>query len=152
MICMKKVRKSNTGKFVSLAIVIIFVGVVGYFFLSSEALKPGEIPSYVTGEVRAMYEWAKTPEGAALLEQVACYCGCKYEGHKHTRHCFWRDDGTFDKHGITCSVCLDIAKKTKQMHEQGTDICTIRKTIDQFYEPNKHLGTDTPMPEGCPAT
>ena len=55
----------------------------------------------------------------------------------------------FDKHGITCSVCFDIAIKTKQMHEQGIDICTIRKEIDKFYEPNKQLGTETPMPEGC---
>ena len=103
----------------------------------------------MSGEKRMIYEWAKTPEGAALLEQMPCYCGCKFEGHKHTRHCFWRDDGSFDKHGITCSVCFDIAKKTRQMHEQGIDICTIRKEIDKFYEPNKHLGTDTPMPANC---
>ena len=69
--------------------------------------------------------------------------------HKHTRHCFWRDDNTFDKHGITCSVCFNIAIETKKMHEEGKDICEIRKAIDKFYEPNKHLGTDTPMPEGC---
>lgn len=136
-------------RIISLAVIIIFVGIIAYFFISSETLKPGEIPSYVTGEMRAMYEWSKTPEGAALLEQMPCYCGCKYEGHEHTRHCFWRDDGTFDKHGITCSVCLDIAKKTEQMHGEGKDICEIRKEIDSFYAPNVHLGTDTPMPEGC---
>ena len=33
--------------------------------------------------------------------------------------------------------------------EEGKDICEVRKTIDMFYEPNKHLGTETPMPEGC---
>src|SRR3989304_8743822 len=119
-----------------------------YLFLFTTP-SSGEIPSYVQGEVREVYEWAKTPTGAALLEDMPCYCGCKYEGHLHSRHCFWRDDGTFDKHGITCSVCLDIAKKAMQMSEQGIDICTIRKDIDKFYEPNKHLGTDTPMPAGC---
>lgn len=135
-------------KIIASVVILIFVGVIAYFFISSETAKT-EIPSYVTGEKREIYEWAKTQEGAILLEQVPCYCGCKFEGHKHTRHCFWRDDGTFDKHGITCSVCFDIAKKTRQMHGQGIDICTIRKEIDKFYEPNKHLGTDTPMPEGC---
>ena len=135
-------------KIIALAVILVFAGVIAYFFISSETAKD-QIPSYVTGEKRMMYEWAKTPEGAALLEQVPCYCGCKYAGHKHTRHCFWRDDGTFDKHGITCSVCFDIARKTKQMHESGIDICTIRKEIDKFYEPNKELGTDTPMPAGC---
>ena len=137
------------SRIVVLAVIAVFVGLIAYFFISSETLKPGEIPSYVTGDMRTMYEWAATPEGKALLEQMPCYCGCKYDGHMHTRHCFWRDDGSFDKHGITCSVCFDIAKKTKQMHEQGIDICTIRKDVDKFYEPNKHLGTDTPMPAGC---
>lgn len=135
-------------KIISLTIVLLFVGIIAYFFISSGAAKD-KVPSYVTGEKREIYEWAKTTEGAALLEQVPCYCGCKFEGHKHARHCFWRDDGTFDKHGITCSVCFDIARKTKQMHEQGKNICEIRKEIDEFYEPNKHLGTDTPMPESC---
>ncbi|MBI4017493.1 MAG: hypothetical protein HY366_00945 [Candidatus Aenigmarchaeota archaeon] len=136
------------GKLAVLGItVLFFAGIIYYFFTPGTTTK--EIPSYVSADDRALYEWARMPEGAALLEQIPCYCGCKYEGHEHTRHCFWRDDGTFDKHGITCSVCKDIATMTRQMHEEGKDICTIRKTIDEFYEPNKHLGTDTPMPEGC---
>lgn len=134
-----------------MAVITIFVVVVAFVFISSETTARGEIPLYGTGEMRAMYEWAKTPEGKALLEQVACYCGCKYEGHKHARHCFWRDDGTFDPHGMTCSVCFDIARKTKQMHEQGQGICEIRREIDRFYEPYKHLGTETPLPQGCAA-
>ncbi len=135
------------GKIIGLVVVVVFFGVMAYFFLSGTATTV--IPDYVTGDVRMMYEWAKTPEGAQLLEQIPCYCGCKYAGHKHTRHCYWRDDGTFDKHGITCAVCFDIATKTKEMHEDGASICDIRKEIDTFYAPNAHLGTDTPMPEGC---
>ncbi len=147
----KKAKKpSNAARWAGILIVVLFIGGIAYFFLSSETAKT-EIPSYVTGDMGAMYEWAKTPEGAALLEQIPCYCGCKYEDHKHARHCFWRDDGTFDKHGITCTVCLDIAKKSKTMLEQGKSVCDIRNAIDTFYAPNKHLGTDTPMPEGCSA-
>ncbi len=96
-----------------------------------------------------MYEWSKTSPGKELLEQIPCYCGCKFDGHKHARHCFWRDDGTFDKHGVTCSVCFDIAKKTKERYEQGISLCAIRAEIDQFYEPNKELATDTPLPAEC---
>jgi len=135
-------------KIISIVILLLFVGIIAYFFISSESAGT-EIPSYITGEKREIYEWARTDEGAGLLEQMPCYCGCKYEGHKHNRHCFWRDDGTFDKHGITCSVCFDIAKKARQMHEEGKNVCEIRKEIDLFYEPNKHLGTDTPVPAGC---
>ena len=141
-------KKIEKGKIIALIVVAIIVFVIAYFFISPGTAK-NQIPSYLGGEIRAMYEWANTPGGRELLEQVPCYCGCKFEGHKHTRHCFWKDNGNFDKHGITCSVCFDIARKTKEMHEQGKDICTIRKEIDKFYEPNKHLGTDTPMPIGC---
>jgi len=142
----RKLKKSKEGKkkIIGLLLVIVFVAAIVYFFLPTK-----NIPFYVGREKRMIYEWASTQEGATLLEKLPCYCGCKFEGHKHTRHCFWKDDGTFDRHGITCSVCLDIAKKGKEMHEQGMDICTIRKEIDRFYEPNKELGTETPMPPGC---
>ncbi len=146
---MKKAKKSghsNVNAIAAAVIVLIVAGLVAYFFLSSGTT---EIPSYVTGETRAVYEFAKTTEGAALLEQIPCYCGCRYEGHLHARHCFWRDDGTFDKHGITCSVCQDIAEKAKAMAEQGKNVCEIRKAVDDFYAPNKALATPTPMPEGC---
>ena len=116
-----------------------YIGIIG----------ANQIPSYVTGQTRVIYEWARIPEGSALLEKVPCYCACKYLGHRHTRDCFWRDDGTFDRHGIACAPCIDIAEKTKQMHEQGKDICEIRKEIDLSYAAYAHLGTDTPMPEGC---
>jgi len=130
--------------------VVFLFGVLTYLFIFTTPAS-GEIPSYVQGEVREVYEWAKTPTGAALLEDVPCYCGCKYEGHLHSRHCFWRDDGTFDKHGITCSVCLDIAKKAMQMSESGINICEIITEVDTFYTPNAHLRTPTPIPASCSA-
>ena len=135
------------GKIIGLIVVLVVISTIIYFFVSSGSTT--EIPPYVKDEMRAMYEFAKTTEGNNLLENIPCYCGCKYEGHLHTRHCFWKDDSTFDKHGITCSVCFDIAKKSKEMFEQGKDVCEIRKTIDEFYAPNVELGTKTPMPEGC---
>ena len=135
-------------KLLGVILIVAVLGGIGFFFFSTETAKT-EIPGHVTGELREIYEWAKTPEGAALLEQVPCYCGCKYEGHLHARHCYWRDDGTFDKHGITCSVCLDIAKKAKAMAAQGSQVCEIRKAVDDFYAPNAHLATPTPMPAQC---
>jgi len=136
------------GKIIGLVAIIIVIGSIAYLFFSSETAKD-QVPSYISSDMKAMYEWAKTPEGSSLLEKIPCYCGCKYEKHKNAKNCFWTDDGKFDKHGLTCSVCFDIAKKTREMYEQGKDICEIRKAIDKFYEPNKELGTDTPMPEGC---
>lgn len=135
-------------KIVAAVVVAVFFGVIAYFFISAESAGT-EIPGYVTGNVREVYEWARTPVGKVTLEQVPCYCGCKFEGHENAYNCFWHDDGTFDKHGITCSVCLDIGIKGREMVEQGKGICEIRKAIDEFYVANADLATETPMPEGC---
>ena len=56
---------------IGLVVLVVFVGIIAYFLISSKTSKPGEIPSYVTGEMRAMYEYAKTPQGAALLAIAA---------------------------------------------------------------------------------
>ena len=136
------------AKIAGLILVVVVLGGICYFFLSTETAK-AEIPGTVQGEMRVIYEWAKTPEGWAALEKVPCYCGCRFEGHLHARHCFWRDNGDFDKHGITCSVCLDIAKKVKAGLEEGKDICTLRNEVDAFYAPNVSLATPTPMPAEC---
>ncbi len=119
--------------------------------LSGCTTKPEcKIPSEVTGRTRQMYEWSNTSVGWELLEQIPCYCGCKNtSNHKHERDCFWTDDGEYDKHGSNCYICVDIAEKTKQLHEAGKDICEIRNTIDALYASDANLGTDTPMPAGC---
>ncbi len=138
----------DKGKIVGLIVILLFLGAIAYFFLP-KFTAPKEIPSYVTGERREMYEWSKISPGKELLQQIPCYCGCKFDGHKNAYNCFWTDEGKFDEHSATCSVCLDIALKTKKMYDEGSDVCTIRKAIDKFYEPNKALATETPMPEGC---
>src|SRR3989338_6090020 len=74
-------------KLIAIGVLALFAGIVAYFFISSES-SSDSIPAYVTWEKRMIYEWAKTSEGATLLEQMPCYCGCKYENHLHTPHCF----------------------------------------------------------------
>ena len=107
------------------------------------------IPANVTGDLRVAYAFAMTEEGNDLLEQMPCYCGCKYVGHMHTRDCFWTDEGDWDKHGVRCMICVEIAMNTKLMHEDGKDVCEIREKIDSHYERVAEHATETPMPEGC---
>lgn len=145
---MRKKKAVGMERVIGAVVVLVFLGVIAYFFLASSG-KPGEMPSFISDDMRDIYGWAKTPVGWNLLEKLPCYCGCKFEGHLHARHCFWTDERQFDKHGLTCSVCLDIAKKARAMHDAGKSDCEIRKAIDAFYAPNKNLATPTPMPEGC---
>jgi len=127
---------------------ICFIAVTVYvnFFA-----KPGKyvIPIGVEGDALTSYEWSKTQEGLELLEQIPCYCGCKNVDHRHVRDCFWKDNGSYDKHGLSCLICVHITVKTKLLSEKGEKICDIRKEIDLFYSSIKDLGTLTPMPVGC---
>lgn len=115
------------------------------------ATAAGQIPDYVTGSVRALYQWVGTAEGSAILEQVPCYCRCRDRGHRHTRDCYWTDEGEFDGHAVNCGECLAEAMTAKKMHEQGSDVCAIRKAIDLQFAAQADIATDTPMPEGCEA-
>ncbi len=134
-------------RIIGICVFAVFLIIILYFTLAKPA--KGEIPDHVTGNARQVYEWAKTPEGKAILEQVPCYCGCAYEGHKHARHCFWDDNGNFDSHATGCSTCMKIGEKAKKMNEEGKTVCEIRKEIDSFFAEHKDLATPTPMPQGC---
>ena len=103
----------------------------------------------VTGDLRVAYAFALTDEGNDLLEQMPCFCMCKNIDHMHTRDCFWTDEGKWDKHGMRCLICIEIAMNTKMMHEDGKDVCEIREKIDSHYERIAEHATETPMPEGC---
>ena len=127
---------------------VIFAGIILAFVPN---LLPGKdpIPANVTGDLRVAYAFARTEEGNDLLEMMPCYCGYKYVGHMHTRNCFWTDEGEWDKHGVRCRICVEIAMNTKLMHEEGKDVCEIREKIDSHYERVAEHATETPIPEGC---
>jgi len=114
-------------------------------------LLPGKdpIPANITGDLRVAYAFALTEEGNDLLEQMPCFCMCKNLGHMHTRDCFWTDEGKWDKHGVRCRICVEIAMNTKLMYEDGKDVCEIREKIDSHYQWIAEHATETPMPEGC---
>ncbi len=147
MVKNKNIRELGVQLFIIAFGFIVIAGVVLAFVPN---LLPGKdpIPANVTGDLRVAYAFALTEEGNDLLEQIPCYCGCVYVGHKHTRNCFWTDEGDWDKHGMRCKICIEIAMNTKLMHEDGKGILEIRETIDSHYERVAEHATETPMPEG----
>ena len=112
-------------------------------FMPTLISKKDPIPADVTGDLRVTYAFALTGESNGLLEQIPCYCGCRYVGHKHTRDCYWTDEGEWDKHGMTCKICVEIAMNTKLMHEEGEGILAIRAKIDAHYERVAGHATET---------
>ena len=122
----------------------VYIGLVPILYPENDP-----IPVNITGDLRVAYAFAKTEKGNELLEQIPCYCGCKNIEHKHTRDCFWNNNGEWDKHGVRCRICVEIAMNTKLMHEDGKNVCEIREKIDSHYERIAEYSTETPMPEGC---
>ena len=145
--------KNRSIRELGVQLVIIAFGfmiIAGVILVFVPDLLPGKdpIPANVTGDLRVAYAFALTEAGNDLLEQVPCYCGCKNIGHMHTRDCFWTDEEKWDKHGVRCMICVEIAMNTKLMHEEGKGIIEIREKIDSHYERIAEYATETPMPEG----
>jgi hypothetical protein len=96
-------------------------------------------------QVAAAYHFAMSEDGA-ILQQMACYCGCgPHSGHDSNLACFIkRDGGGFDEHGANCGVCVDVALTAKSMYADGTPLRDIRATLEARYD--GYPSTDTPVP------
>ncbi|SFS94786.1 PCYCGC motif-containing (lipo)protein [Marininema halotolerans] len=112
------------------------------------------LPSFLKDtdpHVRTVYRIAA--EHANTLEKMPCYCGCgESVGHKNNLDCFVQQQEKngeiiWDSHGMKCSTCLMIAKKSVELKNQGKSDLEIRKMIDQEYEGSYGNPTPTPMPQ-----
>jgi len=120
---------------------IIAVTVVMFFSLaltscekaqpSSASLRAGEkratiAPEYFTGKAYKAYFAAK--EIPEVLDSLYCYCDCaKHAGHLSLLTCF------VSMHGQGCDVCMDEAIMAYELHQQGKDILSIRKAVDEKF-------------------
>ena len=86
-----------------------------------------------------------------ILEYVPCFCGCETAGHTGNASCFVQSrnpDGTvreWDNHGMSCIVCVDVARAAQQLHASGASVQDIRETIEAQYSTAPRM-TPTPAP------
>lgn len=99
--------------------------------------------------ITAAYEFAaRNPD---ILEYVPCFCGCETAGHSANANCFVDSrhaDGTvreWDTHGMSCIVCVDVARSAEQLHRSGASVKDIRTAIEAQYETAPRM-TPTPAP------
>ena len=119
-------------------------------------LPPLEFPAYPMGRppevVRAAYRFAA--EHPEVLSYVPCFCGCEHNGHRGNHDCFVRarditgDVIEWDPHGMDCTVCLDVATRSKQMHEAGASVKDIRAAIEKEWAARSTNHTPTPSAPG----
>jgi hypothetical protein len=100
--------------------------------------------------VQAVYEFAaRHPE---VLRYMPCFCGCEHLGHRSNHDCFvaQRDrDGrvTWDVHGTSCGLCIDIARDAMRLHAAGKPLAEIRVEIESAYGRRRADRTPTmPVP------
>lgn len=86
-----------------------------------------------------------------VLEYVPCFCGCETAGHKRNADCFVASrnpDGSvreWDTHGMACTICIDVARDSMQLHASGASTDDIRAAVDEKYAVYPRQ-TPTPAP------
>ena len=99
--------------------------------------------------IRGAYSFvARNPE---VSEYIPCFCGCETAGHTANADCFVaarNTDGTvrdWDRHGMACIICVDVAQQSRQLRASGASVRDIRSVVDDHYasSPSK---TPTPTP------
>ncbi len=83
-------------------------------------------PATVSAPWQEGYRIAR--EQAALLERLACYCGCYLSlGHQNALDCFR------DRHAEGCEVCLKIARRAEELEHSGYTMEEIKRLIDREF-------------------
>lgn len=87
--------------------------------------------------VTAAYRFAA--EHPEILSYIPCFCGCERAGHGGNADCFVRqraengDVIAWSEHGVECTVCIDVANRSRQMHASGASVRDIRAAIDKEF-------------------
>jgi hypothetical protein len=117
-----------------------------------------QFPAYPTPRppetIRAAYQFAA--EHPEVLSYVPCFCGCEHAGHRANEDCFIRErtvDGdvvAWDDHGMECTICLDVADRSRKLFEGGKSPQQIRAAIEQEFGGHGPTHTPTPQPPSTP--
>ena len=100
--------------------------------------------------IRAAYTFAA--QNPDVLEYVPCFCGCESAGHTGNADCFVKArnaDGSvreWENHGMSCLVCIDVARDAMQLHASGGSVQDIRSAVVAKFGSRSPLQTPTPEP------
>jgi hypothetical protein len=87
--------------------------------------------------VTSAYHFAA--EHPEILSYVPCFCGCERAGHQGNHDCFVKTRDTsgnvteWDEHGVECTVCIDVANRSRQLHASGASVRDIRAAIEKEF-------------------
>ncbi len=105
-----------------------------------------EFPAFVYTSEESVSAYRLATERGDLFARIPCYCGCTNlpeDPHKSLLDCFIDEDGTFDRYGATCNMCIAIALDAADWQDEGTGTAEVREGIEEKYGAFGP-GTDTP--------
>jgi uncharacterized protein with PCYCGC motif len=114
-----------------------------------------DLPTYQLPQpssvIRSVYDFAADhPE---VLQYVPCFCGCEQSGHRSAEQCFVKsrakngDVLSWNDHGMTCGMCLAVAKRAMDMYGSHASVKAIRDDVERTYSGMTTNRTPTPTPK-----
>lgn len=138
---MRSLHRFSTTIFTAFAVLAIALALSsckggGTDVTDPAALRGGEdratlAPYNFNGATAKAYWIAK--EIPEVLDSLYCYCDCKkHFGHKSLLTCY------VDTHAAYCDVCMEEAFMAYDLHQQGMDVISIRKAVDEKFSKLRH--------------
>ena len=109
----------------------------------------GGLPARRLEHIREAYAFAaRRPD---VMQYIPCYCGCSRFGHRSNEDCYVRRrrEGvvpTWNSHGITCGICVDVTRDVAGMIAERKSADEIRRSVDAKYFAVFGRSTTTPNP------
>ncbi len=84
---------------------------------------------------RAVMAYNIAERRTALLEQLACYCGCQEfaSPHRHLANCYLAPGGGYEQHASLCRICQAETFDAERWAQAGLPTEEIRRRIDATY-------------------
>ena len=104
---------------------------------------------YETDVVRTLYEFVA--DNSYVARHLPCFCSCgQRHGHTSVETCYIKKrdpDGTlaWSDHAMQCTICMDVIRMGKAMHERGLSMDQIRSEVEKEYA-RFDRRTPTPWP------
>ena len=104
---------------------------------------------YETDVVRVLYEFVAN--NSQIARYMPCFCSCgQRHGHESVEACYIKKRGAdgsvaWSDHAMQCTICMDVIRMAKQMHERGVPVDTIRRAVEKEYAGSERR-TPTPWP------
>lgn len=112
---------------------------VSYITLFSNISNAQGLPKYALQNERVKEAYLFAKDNRAFLDGINCYCGCMNgtsEGRIHKdglEDCFLKENGQFEIHGSSCTICLSEALEVKSLLAQNKTKEEIKKIIEEKY-------------------